>query len=73
MLDGKPPAELPMERTVQTVNYAMKPKNKTNEPVKTRKRGVFTNVNFVFAHDFRIDQSWTIRTVIKHGGRSSAK
>lgn len=34
MLCGKSPAELLMRRTVQTINSAMLPKNKTNEPKK---------------------------------------
>ncbi|KAM3178845.1 hypothetical protein ACTXT7_001739 [Hymenolepis weldensis] len=41
VLGGKLPAELLMERTAQTINHASIPNNKTNEPAKSNKRGVF--------------------------------
>ncbi|VUZ49374.1 unnamed protein product [Hymenolepis diminuta] len=49
-----------MKRTVRTINHAMLPKDKINEPVKSYKGGVFTVGVLMFAHDFQICHSWIV-------------
>lgn len=67
---GKSLAELLMERTFRAINHDMIPKNKTNEPAASHKRGGFTVSNLVFVRDFR---ARAVETVIKRPEKLSLK